>query len=83
MFAATVLPLALSALSSRQASSAAFRIRRGVVQQTGAHLGELDEQSRVTAQALACQLVGRHHRPSGFALDTSADLRRRVDRLVC
>jgi transposase len=34
------------------------RIGRRVVQQTVAHLGELDEQGRVAAQALARQLIG-------------------------
>ena len=34
------------------------RIGRRVIQQTVAHLGELDEQGRIDARALARQLIG-------------------------
>ena len=46
------------------------RVGRRVIQQTMAHLGELDEQGRLKARALAARLIGT---PEGGSASSSAD----------
>src|SRR5450755_2794732 len=49
------------------------RVGRRVIQQTVAHLGELDEQGRVEARALAYRLIGAPEQAQLFR-DGSEDL---------
>ena len=49
------------------------RIGRRVVQQTVAHLGELDAQGRARAKALAQALVGRVRHPDLFTPEVAED----------